>query len=196
MSKRFFYYALFVGCLTFTLWSLWVTEFSLGRIWNGFIVEDAFWDFISGLWPFNWEIIGEVGWQALVTIQIAWIGTLLSLFVAVPLSFLAARNAAPSTIIGLLTRFFFNFDRSIDVLIVALIFVSAIGLGPLAGVLAIAFHSIGSLGKLFTEAIESTDEGQLKHWNLLEQTKLKLFAGESSRKLCPTSSPTLSIDLN
>ena len=148
--------------VAFTLWSFRVTEFSPAEIYEGFFVRDAFSDFLSGLWPFNWEILGEVAWQALVTIQIAWVGTLLSLIVALPLSFMAARNAAPSILLGLATRFFFNFDRSIDVLIVALIFVSAIGLGPLAGTLAIAFHSIGSLGKLFTEAIEATDRGPIE----------------------------------
>lgn len=162
MSRRAFLYTMILLSVAFTGWSLWVTEFSPGKIWNGFVVQDAFRDFLSGLWPFNWDILGEVTWQALVTIQIAWIGTLLSLFVALPLSFLAARNASPSIAVGLLTRFFFNFDRSIDVLIIALIFVSAIGLGPLAGVLAITFHSIGSLGKLFTEAIESTDQGPIE----------------------------------
>lgn len=182
MSRRFFRYALILACAGFTIWSFSVTEFSWGKIWNGFVVQDAFRQFLAGLWPFNWDILDQVAWQSLVTIQIAWIGTLLSLIVALPLSFAAARNAAPSFILGWLTRFFFNFDRSIDVLIVALIFVSAIGLGPLAGTLAIAFHSVGSLGKLFTEAIESVDRGpvegvesvgaspaQVVRWGLLPQ---------------------------
>ncbi|MGE3799693.1 MAG: phosphonate ABC transporter, permease protein PhnE [Candidatus Kapaibacterium sp.] len=162
MSRRPFFYTLLLLSVAFTIWSFQVTEFSLAEIYKGFFVRDAFGQFLSGLWPFNWEILGEVAWQALVTVQIAWVGTLLSLIVALPLSFLAARNASPSFFLGLITRFFFNFDRSIDVLIIALIFVSAIGLGPLAGALAIAFHSIGSLGKLFTEAIESTDRGPIE----------------------------------
>ena len=162
MSRRSFFLTFTVLAIAFTLWSFRVTEFSPAEIYRGFFQRETFGDFLSGLWPFNWDILGDVLWQGLVTIQIAWVGTLLSLIVALPLSFMAARNAAPSFLLGLLTRFFFNFDRSIDVLIIALIFVAAIGLGPLAGALAIAFHSIGSLGKLFTEAIESTDRGPIE----------------------------------
>lgn len=162
MSRSFFKYLFLFLCLGFTVWAFQGTEFSPGEIFRGFVVESAFRDFLAGLWPFNWEILDQVAYQSLVTIQIAWIGTLLSLLAALPLSFAAARNSSPSIIVGLLTRFFFNFDRSIDVLIVALIFVSAIGLGPLAGTLAIAFHSVGSLGKLFTEAIEAAERGQIE----------------------------------
>jgi phosphonate transport system permease protein len=60
------------------------------------------------------------------------------------------------------TRVFFNVDRGVDTLIIALVFVSAVGLGPLAGVLAMAIHSMADLGKLYSEAIENTDKGPLE----------------------------------
>jgi phosphonate ABC transporter permease subunit PhnE len=146
----------------FTLWSFGATEFDLEKIRQGFFVKPYFGEFLRGLWPLNWSILPEVASQSVLTIQIAWIGTLLATVAAIPLSFLGARNTAPTVAVGSSIRFFFNVDRSIDVLIVALILVAAVGLGPLAGTIAIAIHSIGSLGKLFIESIEAVDSGPVE----------------------------------
>lgn len=162
MSRRLSRYLLLAAALGFTVYAGVQTEFNPGVIYRGFFQNDAFRQFISGLWPLNWSILGEVAWETLVTILIAWIGTLIATVISLPLSFAAARNVTPAAPLGSITRLFFNVDRSIDVLIVALIFVAAIGLGPLTGTLAIAIHSIGSMGKLFTEAIESIDRGPVE----------------------------------
>lgn len=162
MSRKLLRSLLLVAALGFTVYAGVQTEFNPALIYRGFFENDAFRQFIAGLWPLNWSILGEVAWEMLVTILIAWIGTLIATAIALPLSFMAARNVAPAAAIGDATRLFFNVDRSIDVLIVALIFVAAIGLGPLTGTLAIAIHSIGSMGKLFTEAIESIDRGPVE----------------------------------
>ena len=58
--------------------------------------------------------------------------------------------------------FFLNADRAIDSLILALFFVSAVGLGPFPGVLALAIHSVGMLAKLFADAIEAIDPGPVE----------------------------------
>ncbi|MCC7437923.1 MAG: phosphonate ABC transporter, permease protein PhnE [Armatimonadetes bacterium] len=162
MSKRLFLYLLVALVVGFTAWSLQTTEVDMEKIRQGFFVKPFFGEFLQGLWPPNWGILGEVSWQMLVTIQMAWIGTVLATAISLPLSFVAARNITPAVAVGALTRFFFNVDRSIDVLIVALILVSAVGLGPLAGVLALAVHSVGSMGKLFAEAIETIDRGPIE----------------------------------
>jgi phosphonate ABC transporter permease subunit PhnE len=162
MSKRAYTILLATLLGGFTIWSLRETGFDVGTIYRGFFQERFFGEFLSGLWPLNWDILEEVTYQTLVTIQIAWIGTLLAALVSLPLSFLAARNITPATALGSAVRFFFNVDRSIDVLIVALVLVSAVGLGPLAGTIAIAIHSIGSMGKLFTEAIEAIERGPVE----------------------------------
>lgn len=100
------------------------------------------------------------------TILLAFMGTLFALLFSVPLSFLGARNLMQGSALakGLyyLTRTFFNLVRSIEVLIVAVIFVVIVGIGPFAGVLALVFHSIGTLGKLYSEAIESVDPGPIE----------------------------------
>ncbi len=162
MSRRLFRTLLIALAAGFTIWSLQATDFDPARIYEGFFVKPFFRQFLSGLWPLNWEILDQVAYQTLITIQIAWIGTLIAAVISLPVSFVAARTITPAVAAGSVARFFFNLDRAIDVLIVALVLVAAVGLGPLAGTLAIAIHSIGSMGKLFTEAIESIDRGPVE----------------------------------
>ncbi|MEN6356303.1 MAG: phosphonate ABC transporter, permease protein PhnE [Armatimonadota bacterium] len=100
------------------------------------------------------------------TIYLAFIGTALSLIFALPLSFLGARNlmsgnALLKAIYGIV-RGLFSVLRSVEVLIIAVIAVAAVGIGPFAGVLALAIHGIGALGKLYSEAIESIEHGPIE----------------------------------
>ncbi len=162
MSRTTFRNAVLLALIGFTIWSLAAIGFNPAEIYRRFFRERFVWEFIGGMWPLNWDILGNVAYQTLVTIQIAWIGTLIAALFALPLSFVAARTISPGIVLGTLTRFFFNVDRSIDVLIVGLVMVSAVGLGPVAGTLAIAFHTIGAMGKLFAEAIESMDRGPIE----------------------------------
>ena len=92
------------------------------------------------------------------TVAIALLGTLLAASIALPLSLLAARNTTVSQILRFATRRGFDTLRGVDTLVWALVWVNVVGLGPFAGVLAIAISDIGSLGKLFSEAIEASDE--------------------------------------
>jgi phosphonate transport system permease protein len=87
----------------------------------------------------------------------AFLGTLLAAVVAVPLGFLGARNVLPLRLIRFPLRRWFDFLRGVDSLVWALVYVRAVGLGPLAGVLAIATTDVGILAKLFAEAIENVD---------------------------------------
>jgi phosphonate transport system permease protein len=92
------------------------------------------------------------------TLAIAFLGTLIATVVAFPISFLAARNTAPYGTIRFAIRRCLDTIRGIDALIWALVFVGVVGLGPFAGILAIAVSDTGALGKLFSEAIESIEE--------------------------------------
>jgi phosphonate ABC transporter permease subunit PhnE len=175
MSRRTSLLTLLVLLAAFTVWSMQATQFDVVAIYRGFFVKPFFRQFLSGMWPMNWNILDEVAYQTLVTIQIAWIGTLIATVISLPLSFIAARNIAPTVATGSLTRFFFNTDRSIDALIIAIIMVSVVGLGPLAGVLAVAIHSIGSMGKLFTEAIESIDRGPVEALESVGATRAQVI---------------------
>lgn len=162
MPKRAFKWTIAAFVAAFTIWSVAVTGFNVVAIYRGFFVEPFLRQFVEQMWPLNWSILEEVLYQTLVTIQIAWLGTLIAALISLPLSFLAARNITPAAALGTSIRSFFNVDRSIDVLIVALIFVTGVGPGPLAGVLAIGIHSIGAMGKLFTEAIEAIERGPIE----------------------------------
>jgi phosphonate transport system permease protein len=90
------------------------------------------------------------------TLAIAFLGTLIASLLAVPLSLLAAQNTTPNGVLRFVVRRFLDVIRGIDTLIWALVFVGAVGLGPFAGILAIAVSDTGSFGKLFSEAIEAT----------------------------------------
>jgi len=94
------------------------------------------------------------------TIQMAIIGTTLSIFLAAPLAVLAARNVS-HPLVYLTTRLFLNANRAIPEIIFALIFVAAVGLGPFGGVLALGVGSIGFMSKVYAEAIEAIDPQQV-----------------------------------
>lgn len=98
-------------------------------------------------------------WMALLleTVLMAYIATLLGTLGAVSFCFFAAHNLSPNRSIYFTTRRFLEIARTIPDLVYALIFVFAFGLGPLAGILAIAIHSMGASGKLFAEASENID---------------------------------------
>jgi len=102
----------------------------------------------------------------LETIEIALLGTLMAVVFAFPLSFLAARNIVGSGPAGIAVygtvRTLFNFLSAIPSLVVALIFTVIVGVGPAAGVLALGFHSIGMLGRLFAEALENVERGPIE----------------------------------
>ncbi|HBN08844.1 MAG TPA: phosphonate ABC transporter, permease protein PhnE [Cyanobacteria bacterium UBA8530] len=93
------------------------------------------------------------------TIQMALTGTFLAVLFAFPLGFLAARNTSPHPLIYHTVKIIINFLRTIPDFAVGLILIAAIGLGPFAGTLALAFHTTTVLIKLFSESIENIDEG-------------------------------------
>ena len=99
--------------------------------------------------------------QMFQTIQIALWGTFLAVFMAIPLGLAAARNIAPAWVVWPVRRVM-DMLRSIPDLVIGLLFVVAVGLGPLAGVLAISLNTAGVLAKLFSEAVESIDKGPVE----------------------------------
>jgi phosphonate transport system permease protein len=96
------------------------------------------------------------------TLSIAVLGTTLAAVVALPASLLGARNIVPSVIFRFPVRRLFDTIRGVDQLIWALVWINVVGLGPFAGVLAIAVSDFGAFGKLFSEAIEAADRKQVE----------------------------------
>ncbi|MCR4267480.1 phosphonate ABC transporter, permease protein PhnE [Nitratireductor sp. ZSWI3] len=103
---------------------------------------------------------GDVWLKLLQTIVMAFAGTVLASLLAFPLAFAAARNIMPNRLVNHVLKRFFDFLRSVDMLIWALFFTRAFGPGPLAGVSAIFFTDTGTFGKLYSEALENIDDKQ------------------------------------
>jgi phosphonate transport system permease protein len=107
-----------------------------------------------GEWFWGWKkwllLLGE-------TILISYVGTLFGAILAFGLNFLAAENTSPMPWLRFAVKRCMEFCRTVPDIVFALIFVIAFGLGPMAGVLAIAIHSIGALGKQFAENVENID---------------------------------------
>lgn len=135
----------------------------------------------------NWRLVFDTFWSnpdwqhgnvfvaLLETLLMAVLGTFTAAFVALPLAFLAARNFTPSGTVRFIVRRLFDFVRGIDMLIWSLIFIRSFGLGPLTGALAIAFTDTGTLGKLFSEALENIDRRQVEGVNATGASKLQSY---------------------
>lgn len=119
------------------------------------------WDFASGAFPPNlerWPNLAEAMWE---TLEIALIGTVIGVILSVPAALLAAQNTTPLPMLSALMRFVLTTLRSVPDLVWALIFVMAVGLGPLAGILAIAVDVLGFAGRFFAERIEEVERGPI-----------------------------------
>lgn len=166
---------LFVVFLVFLGWSIYISRFYPDRLAAG--LPRIFEYFGSVMPSFQWEVLfegrneqgsfpqGSIGfwysdfWKYLSliweTILMAVTATVLGTALAVILSFTAARNCTPFPWLGVASRRFLEFCRGVPEILFALIFVFAVGIGPLAGVLAITIHATGALGKLFSEVVEN-----------------------------------------
>ncbi|MFG1281792.1 phosphonate ABC transporter, permease protein PhnE [Xanthobacter autotrophicus] len=144
--------AALAGMAVFGFWRL---DFNLDRIGSGLVQLGHFLTLMippdpGTQLPLYIHALGE-------TLAIAFLGTLLGALVAFPFGFLAAKNVIPNIFAHFAVRRLLDTVRGVDRLIWALIFVTVVGLGPFAGILAIATASFAELGKLFSEAVEALD---------------------------------------
>ncbi|OGB27797.1 MAG: phosphonate ABC transporter, permease protein PhnE [Burkholderiales bacterium RIFCSPLOWO2_02_FULL_57_36] len=96
------------------------------------------------------------------TLAMSIAGTALAVSLSLPLAIMAARNTTPHPLVYQLARGLLNALRSVPELILGILFVAAVGFGPLPGVLALGLHSVGMVGKFFAEAIEHADNGPIE----------------------------------
>jgi phosphonate transport system permease protein len=144
-------------------------------------------DFLGRMLPPNFAYVGErLVEPALQTLQIALWGTVLSVVLALPVCFFAAKNLSPHPVVYHVLRQVLNILRGINELILALIFVAAVGLGPFAGVLALALHGAGMVGKFFAESIEEIDQGPLETMRASGCSTLKLIMFTVLPQVMPT----------
>ncbi|MFE7980338.1 phosphonate ABC transporter, permease protein PhnE [Streptomyces shenzhenensis] len=115
--------------------------------------------FFERAMPIEFPGMGEIVTLTLLTLAIVVCGTMLAAVLSVPVALLAARNVGTGRLSVLLGRFLGLYSRAAPDIVLALVFASVLGNGPLPGILALGIHSVGMVSKLFAEAIEQIDEG-------------------------------------
>lgn len=120
-------------------------------------------DLFARMWPIDWAYFPKTVQQALIeTLHTATLGTVLAILMATPVALMCARNISSSVWVNTLGRFILVATRSVHTLVWALLFVAVFGPGALAGVMAVAVHSIGFTGKFLAEAIEEAKPGPIE----------------------------------
>lgn len=169
------------------LWFGWFCLLAVTVFCWQVMTKDTIWAFVSDapaqaadladrMIPPRWDYIGRLWWPLWDTLNIATLGTLLAVVISVPIAFLAARNTTPSVaFVRPVALAIIVSSRSINALIWALLLVSILGPGVLAGILAIALRSIGFIGKLLYEAIEEIDTSQVEAINATGATSAQVM---------------------
>lgn len=172
--------------IAFIVWSFQIM--TKGTIWA--FVMDAprqAQDIGARMLPPNWLSMSELWWPLWETLNIATLGTLLGTMLAVPVAFLAARNTTPSAIfLRPIALFIIVSSRSINSLIWALLLVSILGPGVLAGIIAIALRSIGFIGKLLYESIEEIDVAPVEAIISTGASRTQIIAWSVLPQIAPT----------
>ncbi len=145
--------------LAAALWSAWGTEFNIPKLIEGL---PHIYNLGARMLPPDFTILEDLMAPMIETLEMALLGTTIPIFFALPLAFLAAVNTAPSPLVSVVVRLFIGVFRTVPELIWAMVLVTAVGLGPFPGVLALVMHTIGGLGKFYYEAIESADPGVME----------------------------------
>jgi phosphonate transport system permease protein len=143
------------------------TQFSLPELVTGW----------RGIWPFlfgdhneagalppdlSWKVVRPGLAACVVTFSMGLLGTTISIPFALFLALLGSRTTSKNAVVYQLARAMMSFPRSVPSLVWGLIYVTAVGLGPFAGVLAIVTHNTGVMGKLWSEVMEETDQGPVE----------------------------------
>lgn len=146
-----------VVAVAIVLWSANGAQFNFVKLGEGAVNMV---DFVGRLFPPDFSQFGRIVELLVETLQMAIVGTVLGTVLSLVVAFGAASNIAPPWLYYA-CRWAMNIIRALPDLVIALMFVSAVGLGPFAGILAMTVGSIGSIGKVFAEAMEAVDRGPI-----------------------------------
>lgn len=164
-------------------WSAVGTKLNLANLFGGL---HGIGDILSRMLPPNFSALPRMVAPAIETVQISIWGTTLGILIAIPLGLCAAANIAPHKSVYYLARLVLNFLRAVPEMVMALIFVAAVGLGPFPGVLAVAFHSVGMLGKFLAESIESVDTDPIDALTATGAGKIQVFVFSVVPQIMPS----------
>ena len=153
-------WAPWIVALIYLVWSLWF--FEIARFLDA---SERVWDLLRNfvVWrDMETWLYGNIYVGIAQTLAMAFLGTFLGSLGALVVGFLAARNVMPFWVVRQVIRRVLDVMRGVDQLVWGLVFVRSVGLGPLAGVLAIFVSDLGTLSKLYSEAIENIDRKQVE----------------------------------
>ncbi|HEY1723123.1 MAG TPA: phosphonate ABC transporter, permease protein PhnE [Magnetospirillaceae bacterium] len=165
---------IFIGLVLLAIFgqALWMTDARPGELISGI---HGMLDILGRSIPPAFSEFPTVLQPALETIDIAIVGTACGVVLAIPLAILAAANVTPAKPLYYGARAVIALTRAVPDLVWALLFVTAVGLGPFPGVLAQSVHSIGMLGRLFAEVIEDMDMGPVDALRLTGANRAQVF---------------------
>ncbi|MDX8350506.1 phosphonate ABC transporter, permease protein PhnE [Cognatiyoonia sp. IB215446] len=161
--------------LTLIVWCLAGAGFSLEKMATA---PPRFADFLDRAFPPNTDpqTLVRLGWKMVETLQIAVAGAVIGVILSVPVALLAARGLIAGVWVNQIVRNILGFIRAVPDIAWALVFVVAVGLGPFAGMLAIAVDTIGFCGRFFADDMEGTDKGPAESLTATGARKIDVVA--------------------
>lgn len=165
----------YVFGLTLVIWCLAGAGFSLEKMASA---PPRFADFLDRAFPPNLEpkTLSRLGWKMIETLQIAVAGAVIGVILSIPVALFAARGLVAGVWVNQIVRNILGFIRAVPDIAWALVFVVAVGLGPFAGMLAIAVDTIGFCGRFFADDMEGTDKGPAESLTATGARKLDVVA--------------------
>ncbi|MEO1732789.1 MAG: phosphonate ABC transporter, permease protein PhnE [Pseudomonadota bacterium] len=148
----------YAAAIVIIVWSFAGAGFSIDKVISS---PPRFADFVDRAFPPNIEpkVLTRLGWKMLETLQIALAGAVVGVVLSIPVALLAARGLIAAPWVNQIIRTILGFIRAVPDIAWALVFVVAVGLGPFAGMLAIAIDTLGFCGRFFADDMEGTDKG-------------------------------------
>ncbi|MBK1874444.1 MULTISPECIES: phosphonate ABC transporter, permease protein PhnE [unclassified Marinobacter] len=164
-------YAVYLVTLMAVVWAVRDIDIFWPWVWDA---PNQIQSLGARMWPPEFSRWDAIFSAMLETVHIATLSTMLTIFIALPVSYIAAQNTTPNKVTLWIGRFILVSSRSVNTIIWALLFVAIFGPGVLAGILAVMFRSVGFIGKLMGEAIEEIDRRPVEAMEATGASKMKV----------------------
>ena len=182
-TERLVRYLVYLAVAAIVVWSLQTIDIFWPWVWDAPAEIN---DLAMRMWPPDFRTLDAILRALLETVHIATLASMLTVFIALPVAYIAAQNTTPNQLTLWIGRFILVSSRSVNTLIWALVFVAIFGPGVLAGILAITFRSIGFVGKLVGEAIEEIDRKPVEAMEATGASRMKVAVFAIVPQVMPT----------
>lgn len=176
-------FAIFLATVAALAWALGSIEIVWAWVFDA---PQQMGDLLGRMVPPDVSNLGRIVRVLIETVNIATLATAIGVVVSLPIAYIAAQNTTPNRATLWLGRFILVSSRSVNTIIWALLFVAIFGPGALAGILAIAFRSLGFLGKLMGEAIEEIDRRPVEALEATGASRFKVILYAIVPQVVPT----------